>query len=76
MEEDITCLEMENTEEVPCEIAAACSLLYFCLFGDGGDIQQFFAEDDDDDEEDSDSELSPPQATAKRNLMVQYLQQL
>ena len=38
----------------------------------------FFAEDDDDDDDDdndddSDSELSQPQATAKRNLMVQYL---
>lgn len=65
---------MEDTEEVPCVIAAACSLHNFCLFADDGDIEQFFAEDDDDD--DSDSELSQPQATAKRNLMVQYLQHL
>ena len=58
-----------------------CCFLFthnFSLFVDDGDIQQFFAEDDDDDdeeeEEDSDSELSLPQATAKRNLMVQYVQ--
>ena len=77
----IICLEMEDTEEVPYVISAARSLHNFCLFADDGDFEQFFAEDDDDDDDDdndddSDSELSQPQATAKRNLMVQYLQHL
>ena len=59
-------------------ISAARSLHNFCLFADDGDFEQFFAEDDDDDDDDdndddSDSELSQPQATAKKNLMVQYL---
>ena len=73
---------MEDTEEVPYVISAARSLHNFCLFADDGDFEQFFAEDDDDDDDDddndddSDSELSQPQATAKRNLMVQYLQHL
>ena len=70
---------MEDTEEVPCVIVAACLLHNFCPFADDGDIKQFFAEDDDDDDDnddDSDSELSQPQATAKRNLMVQCLQHL
>ena len=73
---------MEDTEQVPCVIAAACSLHNFCLFADDGDIEQFFAENDDDDDDDndddSDSELCQPQATAKRNLMDldQYLQHL
>ena len=58
-------MEEDDTEEVPCVIAAACSLYNVCLFAD-----------DDDDEEDSDRELSRPQATGKRNLIVQYLQQL
>ena len=56
-------------------VSAACVLYNFCLFADQGDIEQFL-DDNGDDGDDSDSDQpdqSMPQAIAKRNLMVQYL---
>ena len=66
---------MEDIEEMSSVVTAACVLHNFCLFDDQGDIAQFLDEDDDDgDDLDGDQPDQPmPQAIAKRNLMVQYL---
>lgn len=71
----LKCLEMEDIEEMSHVATAACVLHNFCLFADQGDIEQFLDEDGDDgDNSESDQPDQPmPQAIAKRNLMVQYL---
>ena len=73
-------VEMENVEDVPSVVSAACVLHNFCLLIDDGTIEDFFDDDDDDDDDvdDDDGGQTPfpvprPQAVAKRNQMVIFL---
>ena len=67
---------MENVEDVPSVVSAACVLHNFCLIIDDGTIKDFFDGDDDNDEEDQIPFPVPrPQAVAKRNQMVIFLDQ-
>ena len=68
---------MENVEDIPSVVSAACVLHNFCLIIDDGTIEDFFDDDDGDDDND-DKDLIPfpvprPQAVAKRNQMVIFL---
>ena len=65
---------MENVEDVPSLVSAACVLHNFCLIIDDGTIEDFFDDDDDDDDDDRIPFPVPrPQAVAKRNQMVIFL---
>ena len=69
-------VEMENVEDVPSVVSAACVLHNFCLIIDDGTIEDFFDDDDGDDNDDDDQCPFPvprPQAVAKRNQMVIFL---
>ena len=71
-------VEMENVEDVPSVVSAACVLHNFCLLIDDGTIEDFFDDDDVDDDDDDDDGQTPfpvprPQAVAKRNQMVIFL---
>ena len=68
-------VEMENVQEVPSVVSAACVLHNFCLIADEGAIEDFFDvdSDDDDDECDFPFPIPRPQAVAKRNQMVIFL---
>ena len=69
-------VEMENVEDVPSVVSAACVLHNFCLIIDDGTIEDFFDDDDGDDNDDDDQFPFPvprPQAVAKRNQMVIFL---
>ena len=64
---------MENVEDVPSVVSAACDLHNFCLIIDDGTIEDFFDDDDDDDDYDDDEDddqipfpVPRPQAVAKR----------
>ena len=60
---------MENVEDVPSLVSAACVLHNFCLIIDDGTIEDFF--DDDDDR--IPFPVPRPQAVEKRNQMVIFL---
>ena len=72
---------MENVEEVSSVVSGACVLHNFCLIVDEGTIEEFFdVESDDDNDDDDDDDESPsavprPQAVAKGNQMVIFLEQ-
>ena len=69
---------MENVEEVPSVGSGACALHNFCLIVDEGTIEEFFyaeSDDDHDDDDESPSAVPRPQAVAKRNQMVIFLDQ-
>ena len=72
-------IEMENIEEVPSVVSGACVLHNFCLIVDEGTIEEFFDVESDDDHDDDDDEspfaVPRPQAVAKRNQMVIFLDQ-
>jgi len=65
---------MENVDEIPFLVRAACVLHNFCLLVDDGSIDEFLEDHDDDD---GDCELPVdiprPQAVVKRNQMVIFL---
>lgn len=67
-------IDMENVDEIPFLVTAACVLHNFCLLVDDGGIDEFLEDNDDDD---GDCELPVdiprPQAVAKRNQMVIFL---
>ena len=65
-------IEMENIDESPAVVAAACVLHNFCLLIDEENIDEFF---DDDDGEDCELPAYDPRplAVAKRNQMVIFL---
>lgn len=69
--------DMENVQEIPSVISAACVLHNFCLIADAGSIEEFLDVDDDDDDDDDQSEfpfpVPRPAAVAKRNQMVIFL---
>ena len=62
---------MENVEDVPSEVSAACVLHNFCLIINDGTIEDFFDDNDDDDQ--IPFPVPRPQAVAKRNQMVLFL---
>ena len=70
-------IEMENVQEVPSVVSAACVLHNFCLIADEGTIEDFFDVDSDDDDDNDQCDFSfplpRPQAVAKRNQMVIFL---
>ena len=73
-------IEVENVEEVPSVVSGACVFHNFCLIVDEGTIEEFFYvesddDDDDDDDDQSSSAVPRPQAVAKRNQMVIFLDQ-
>ena len=61
-------VEMENVEDVPSLVSAACVLHNFCLIIDDGTIEDFF-----DDDDQIPFPVPRPQAVAKRNQMVIFL---
>ena len=71
---------MDNVQEVPSVISAACVLHNFCLIADEGNIEEFLDLDDNDDGDDDQSEfhfpVPRPAAVAKRNQMVIFLDHL
>ena len=71
---------MDNVQEVPSVISAACVLRNFCLIADEGSIEEFLDLDDNDDGDDDQSEfhfpVPRPAAVAKRNQMVIFLDHL
>ena len=78
-------IEMENVQEVPSVISAACVLHNFCLIADEGSIEEFLDvdngdDDDEDDDDDDDDEchfpVPRPAAVAKRNQIVIFLEHL
>ena len=73
-------IEMDNVQEVPSVISAACVLHNFCLIADEGNIEEFLDLDDNDDGDDDQSEfhfpVPRPAAVAKRNQMVIFLDHL
>lgn len=68
---------MENIDECPAIVAAACVLHNFGLLADEENIDEFLDEFNDDDDGDDDCELPAyvprPQAVAKRNQMAIFL---
>ena len=70
---------MENVQDVPSVVSAACVLHNFCLNVDEGTIENFFDADNDDGDNDDQCDLAfpvpRPQAVAKRNQMVIFLDQ-
>ena len=72
-------IEMENVQEVPLVISAACVLHNFCLIADEGSIEEFLDVDNGDDDDDDDECHFPvprPAAVAKRNQIVIFLEHL
>lgn len=67
---------MENVEDVPSVVSAACVLHNFCLTIDDWTIEDFFDIDDDDDNDRIPFPVPRPQAVAKRNQMVIFLDHL
>jgi len=69
-------IEMENIDECPAIVAAACVVHNFCLLTDEENIDEFWDEFNNDDG-DNDCELPAyvprPQAVAKRNQMAIFL---
>ena len=79
-------VEMDDVEDIPSVVSAACVLHNFCLIIDDGTIEDFFDDDDGDDNDDDDNDdddnddddqfpfpVPRPQAVAKRNQMVNFL---
>ena len=69
---------MENVQEIPSVISAACVLHNFCLITDEANIEEFLDLDNDGDDDDGDQSEIPfpiprPAAIAKRNQMVIFL---
>ena len=59
-------------------VSGACVLHNFCLIVDEGTIEEFFdveSDDDHDDDDESPSAVPRPEAVAKRNQMVIFLDQ-
>ena len=72
---------MENVQEVPSVISAACVLHNFCLIADEGSTEEFLDLDDNGDDDDDDQyefhfQVPRPAAVAKRNQMVIFLENL
>ena len=64
---------MENVQEIPSVISAACVLHNFCLIADAGSIEEFLYVDDDDDQSEFPFPVPRPATVAKRNQMVIFL---
>ena len=67
---------MENVQEVPSVISAACVLHNFCLIADEGSIEQFLDLDNGDDDDEFHFPVPRPAAVAKRNQIVIFLEHL
>ena len=66
-------IEMENINECPAIVAAACVLHNFCLLADEENIDEFLDECDGDDDCELPAYVPRPQAVAKRNQMAIFL---
>ena len=71
-------VEIENVQEVPSVISAACVLHNFCLIADEGSIEEFLDLDNGaaDDDDEFHFPVPRPAAVAKRNQIVIFFEHL